>query len=80
MALTGLRAALAADPSYARVRAYASKDFGHRSQDLEVAAPAGLRAALVTEVVDGLAAGHAAWQLALEELDVLQARSSGTGG
>ncbi|HXD27843.1 MAG TPA: transcription-repair coupling factor [Arthrobacter sp.] len=57
MALTGLRAALAADPSYARVRSYASKDFGNRSQDLEVAAPAGLRAALVTEVVDGLAAG-----------------------
>ncbi|MBM6620408.1 transcription-repair coupling factor [Micrococcaceae bacterium RIT802] len=58
MALTGLRAALAADPSYARVRTYASKDFGARSQDLEVAAPAGLRAALVTEVVDGLAAGE----------------------
>ncbi|GAA1356356.1 transcription-repair coupling factor [Arthrobacter rhombi] len=58
MALTGLRAALAADPSYARVRTYASKDFSARSQDLEVAAPAGLRAALVTEVVDGLAAGQ----------------------
>ncbi|MDN5887863.1 MAG: transcription-repair coupling factor [Micrococcaceae bacterium] len=55
MALTGLRAALAADPSYARVRTYASKGFDDRSQDLQVAAPAGLRAALVTEMVDGLA-------------------------
>ncbi|MGO2003607.1 transcription-repair coupling factor [Arthrobacter rhombi] len=54
MALTGLRAALAADPSYARVRTYASKGFDDRSQDLQVAAPAGLRAALVTEIVDGL--------------------------
>ncbi|MGP5226437.1 MULTISPECIES: transcription-repair coupling factor [Micrococcaceae] len=56
MALTGLRAALAADPSYARVRTYASKGFDDRSQDLQVAAPAGLRAALVTEIVDGLSA------------------------
>ena len=57
MALTGLRTALAADPSYARVRAYATNPFGTRSQDLEVAAPAGLRAALVAEAVDGLEAG-----------------------
>ncbi|MFB0835254.1 transcription-repair coupling factor [Arthrobacter halodurans] len=57
MALTGLRTALAADPSYARVRAYASNPFAARSQDLEVAAPAGLRAALVAEAADGLAAG-----------------------
>ncbi|GAA3693139.1 transcription-repair coupling factor [Arthrobacter ginkgonis] len=56
MALAGLRAALAADPSYARVRAHAARPFADRSPDLEVAAPAGLRAALVAETVDGLAA------------------------
>lgn len=65
MALTGLRAALAADPSYARVRTYASKGFDDRSQDLQVAAPAGLRAALVTEMVDGLSTAGAGIVLAV---------------
>ncbi|GAA4373641.1 transcription-repair coupling factor [Paeniglutamicibacter cryotolerans] len=54
MGLVGLRTALAADTSYARVRANAREPFANRSPELEIAAPTGLRAALVAEVVDGL--------------------------
>ncbi|MGG5751211.1 transcription-repair coupling factor [Zafaria sp. Z1313] len=57
MGLTGLRSALSADPSYARLRGSAARPFGDRSEALEVAAPAGLRAPLVAEAVDGLTAG-----------------------
>ncbi|TDK26842.1 transcription-repair coupling factor [Arthrobacter crusticola] len=54
MSLNGLRAALAEDPSYARVRANAARPVGQRSTDLQIGAPAGMRAALLAEMVDGL--------------------------
>ncbi|WP_294565307.1 transcription-repair coupling factor [uncultured Arthrobacter sp.] len=54
MSLNGLRAALAEDPSYARVRANAVRPVGQRSTDLQIGAPAGMRAALLAELVDGL--------------------------
>ncbi|MBG6083940.1 transcription-repair coupling factor [Zhihengliuella flava] len=57
MSLSGLRAALSADSTYAKVRQYASRAFDTRSKDLEVSGPAGLRAAVVAEAVDGLAGG-----------------------
>ncbi|WP_066299189.1 transcription-repair coupling factor [Arthrobacter luteolus] len=57
MSLNGLRAALAEDPSYARLRAHAARPPAQRSQDLEIGAPQGMRAALLAEMVDGLASG-----------------------
>ncbi|MDK1360216.1 transcription-repair coupling factor [Arthrobacter sp. zg-Y1219] len=56
MSLNGLRAALAEDPSYARVRTLASRTPERRSEDLQIGAPQGMRAALLAEMVDGLAA------------------------
>ncbi|MEK0155396.1 transcription-repair coupling factor [Arthrobacter oryzae] len=58
--LTGLRRALAGDTTFARVQAEASRGFETRSEDYQVSAPAGLRAALLAEMSDGLAALHAA--------------------
>jgi len=58
--LTGLRRALAGDTTFARVQAEASRGFGTRSEDYQISAPAGLRAALLAEMSDGLAALHAA--------------------
>ncbi|KPN17840.1 transcription-repair coupling factor [Arthrobacter sp. Edens01] len=58
MSLNGLRAALAEDPSYARLRAHAARPPAKRSQDLEIGAPQGMRAALLAEMVDGLAEAH----------------------
>ncbi|MFC3298659.1 transcription-repair coupling factor [Arthrobacter agilis] len=55
MSLNGLRAALASDASYARVRTNASRSVEQRSPDLEIGAPAGMRAPLIAEMVDGLA-------------------------
>ena len=55
MSLNGLRAALAEDPSYARVRTLSSRPPATRSEDLQIGAPQGMRAALLAEVVDGLA-------------------------
>ncbi|MCQ1987811.1 transcription-repair coupling factor [Arthrobacter sp. zg-Y844] len=55
MSLNGLRAALAEDPSYARVRTLSSRPPAGRSEDLQIGAPQGMRAALLAEVVDGLA-------------------------
>ncbi|WP_312182197.1 transcription-repair coupling factor [Arthrobacter sp.] len=55
MSLNGLRAALSEDPSYARLRAHAARPPAQRSQDLEIGAPQGMRAALLAEMVDGLA-------------------------
>ncbi|MGG5172023.1 transcription-repair coupling factor [Pseudarthrobacter sp. J1738] len=52
-ALSGLRAALDADPSFARVRSEAARGTA-RSEDYRIAAPAGLRAALLAEMADGL--------------------------
>ena len=57
--LTGLRRVLADDRNYARVRAEASRGFETRSEDYQISAPAGLRAALLAELTDGLAASAA---------------------
>ncbi|GAA1345268.1 transcription-repair coupling factor [Arthrobacter roseus] len=54
MSLNGLRTALAEDPSYQRVRAYASRPVDSRADDLQVSAPPGMRAALLAEMIDGL--------------------------
>ncbi|HET8880470.1 MAG TPA: CarD family transcriptional regulator, partial [Arthrobacter sp.] len=54
--LTGLRRVLAADKTFARVQAEASRPFAARSEGYQLSAPAGLRAALLAEVADGLAA------------------------
>ncbi|HET6856409.1 MAG TPA: transcription-repair coupling factor [Streptomyces sp.] len=54
--LTGLRRVLAEDRNYSRVRAEASRGFAARSEDYQISAPAGLRATLLSEVADGLAA------------------------
>ena len=54
--LTGLRRVLAEDRNYARVRAEASRGFAARSEDYQISAPAGLRATLLAEMADGLAA------------------------
>ncbi len=56
MSLNGLRAALADDASYARVLTNASRPVAQRSADLQIGAPAGMRAPLIAEMVDGLAA------------------------
>ncbi|MDQ1622693.1 MAG: hypothetical protein QOH19_1111, partial [Actinomycetota bacterium] len=53
--LTGLRRVLAEDRNYARVQAEASRSFAARSEDYQISAPAGLRAALLAEMADGLA-------------------------
>ncbi|GAA1354888.1 transcription-repair coupling factor [Arthrobacter koreensis] len=58
MSLNGLRAALAEDKSYSRLRAHAARVPAKRSQDLEIGAPQGMRAALLAEMVDGLAEAH----------------------
>ncbi len=54
MSLNGLRAALAEDASFARVRTNASRPVEQRSADLQIGAPAGMRAPLIAEMVDGL--------------------------
>ncbi|GAA3701314.1 transcription-repair coupling factor [Zhihengliuella alba] len=59
MALSGLRAALSEDRTFAQIRTYASKPYEARSRDLAVSGPAGLRAPLVAEVLDGLASAGA---------------------
>ena len=58
--LAGLRRALAEDQNFARVRAEAARGFDARGQDYQISAPAGLRAALLAEMADGLAAAEAA--------------------
>ncbi len=60
MSLAGLRSALSADPLFARVRAYATADPATRSADVSFSAPAGMRAVLLAEIADGLAAANAA--------------------
>ncbi|NKX53329.1 transcription-repair coupling factor [Arthrobacter mobilis] len=60
MSLNGLRTALAQDASFAKVRAQAAKPAAGRSEDLQIGAPPGLRAALIAEMVDGLSASPAA--------------------
>ena len=53
--LTGLRRVLAEDKTFARVQAEAARSFDGRSEDYQISAPAGLRAALLAEMADGLA-------------------------
>ncbi|QTG79546.1 transcription-repair coupling factor [Arthrobacter crystallopoietes] len=57
MSLNGLRTALAEDKSFERVRLYASRPAGERSEDLQIGAPPGLRAALLAEMVEGQESG-----------------------
>lgn len=57
--LSGLRRVLAEDATFARVQAAASRPFTARGEDYQISAPAGLRAALLAEMADGLAAGNA---------------------
>ncbi|WP_262103467.1 transcription-repair coupling factor [Arthrobacter sp. Marseille-P9274] len=59
MSLNGLRTALAEDKSFGRVRTQASRPAGERSEDLQIGAPPGLRAALLAEMVEGLDGGAA---------------------
>ncbi|MEZ2389756.1 transcription-repair coupling factor [bacterium RCC_150] len=54
-ALDGLRRALGEDRTFARVGAEAARAFEERSSDYQISAPAGLRAALLAEIADGLA-------------------------
>lgn len=56
--LNGLRAALQEDATFARVRTNASRSVADRSTDLQIGAPTGLRAALLAEMVDGLATAN----------------------
>ncbi|MBT8161149.1 MULTISPECIES: transcription-repair coupling factor [Arthrobacter] len=55
MSLNGLRRALAEDASFARISNQAARSFDGRSNDYQISAPAGLRAALLAEMADGLA-------------------------
>jgi transcription-repair coupling factor (superfamily II helicase) len=55
--LNGLRTALAEDKSFERIRLYASRPAGERSEDLQIGAPPGLRAALLAEMVEGQESG-----------------------
>ncbi|MCG2620526.1 transcription-repair coupling factor [Arthrobacter sp. I2-34] len=57
MSLNGLRTALGQDESFARLRSHAAKPAGARSEDLQIGAPVGLRAALIAEMADGLQSG-----------------------
>ncbi|MBT2514059.1 transcription-repair coupling factor [Arthrobacter sp. ISL-30] len=56
MSLNGLRRALAEDATFARVRTEAARSFDGRSNDYQISAPPGLRAALLAEMADGLEA------------------------
>ena len=56
MSLTGLRAALSTEPTFANVYAQASRPAAERSAETVIGAAEGLRAPLVAQVSDGLAA------------------------
>ncbi|MGO4588780.1 transcription-repair coupling factor [Paenarthrobacter sp. 2TAF44] len=56
MSLNGLRRALAEDKTFARVRTEAQRAFSARSTDYQISAPTGMRAVLLAEMADGLAA------------------------
>lgn len=60
MALFGLRTALAANSSYARIAAAASHPAGERTQELQIAATTGLRPAVVAEIAQNIrkTSGH----------------------
>ncbi|GAA1806207.1 transcription-repair coupling factor [Nesterenkonia flava] len=58
MALSGLRAALTASSSYARVVSAAQHPAAERTDELQIAATAGLRPALLAEISQGLRSAH----------------------
>ncbi|MEI2276520.1 transcription-repair coupling factor [Paenarthrobacter ilicis] len=59
MSLNGLRRALAEDKTFARVRTEAQRPFADRSSDYQISAPTGMRAVLLAEMADALAANNA---------------------
>ncbi|WP_129659700.1 transcription-repair coupling factor [Rothia halotolerans] len=59
MSLTGLRTALSKEPTFANVYAQASRPAAERSAETVIGAADGLRAPLVAQVSDGLAAAAA---------------------
>ena len=54
MALHGLRTALREDVSFSRVRSNAATTYAARANELEIAAPAGMRAVIAAEAVQAL--------------------------
>jgi transcription-repair coupling factor (superfamily II helicase) len=54
MALHGLRTALREDISFSRVRSNAATTYAARANELEIAAPAGMRAVITAEAVEAL--------------------------
>lgn len=58
MTLNGLRTSLRANTAFSRVRTNAATAHAQRSEDLQVAAPAGLRPALLAELAEGLASAE----------------------
>jgi transcription-repair coupling factor (superfamily II helicase) len=54
MTLNGLRAALAEDSSVAKLRSQAEEEATSRTIETQIAAPSGLRAALLAEMADGV--------------------------
>ncbi|MBP2266848.1 transcription-repair coupling factor (superfamily II helicase) [Pseudarthrobacter sp. PvP004] len=56
MSLNGLRRALAEDKTFARVRTEAQRSFNDRNADYQISAPQGMRAVLLAEMADALAA------------------------
>ncbi|WP_285726658.1 transcription-repair coupling factor [Psychromicrobium xiongbiense] len=59
MTLNGLRSTLREEPSIARVRAHAERAHALRTEGLQIGAPNGLRAPLIAEIAEGLAAAPA---------------------
>ena len=60
MSLIGLRQALAKEPTFANVLAQASRPAAERSAETLIGAAEGLRAPLVAQISDGLAAAESA--------------------
>ncbi|GFZ92785.1 transcription-repair coupling factor [Nesterenkonia alkaliphila] len=60
MSLKGLRTALSAASSYSRVVSAAGHPAAERTEELQIAATSGLRAALIAEVAEGLRKNHSA--------------------
>lgn len=54
MALHGLRTALRTDTSFSRVRSNAATGYAARANELEIAAPSGMRAVITAETVEAL--------------------------
>ncbi|PQZ91113.1 transcription-repair coupling factor [Arthrobacter sp. MYb227] len=54
MALHGLRSALRADTSFSRVHSNAATDYAARANQLEIAAPSGMRPVITAEIIEAL--------------------------